>query len=128
MGAFGRSSCALVDAWVAIAGDRLDRADCGDHIIVNVAERLDHVRPFRSWRDFERLAAALLPRSRGAKQLPGRNDSRDLVSREIVVELLDLARPPRSREIPGAVSRLVLADGNIGRGRIQNRGLHRWRR
>ena len=42
-------------------------ADCRNDIIVNVAECLDHVRPFFCRRHLERLAAALLPGRRSPK-------------------------------------------------------------
>jgi len=59
--ALGRPTRADVQRGVAIDGNRLNRADGRDHIIADVAQRLDHVRPFLRRRDFEGLRPAFLP-------------------------------------------------------------------
>ncbi len=116
--AFRRAAGADVERRVAIDRHRLDRSDRRDHIIADVAQRLDDVRPFARSAGLERLAAAILPRRRGAQQLPGRHDAADLRADQIIVERLDLRRAPRRGEIPGAIAGLVLPGGDVGRGRV----------
>ena len=107
-----------VERWVAIGRHRLHRPDRGDHIVADVAQGLDHVRPFVRRRNLERLAAAILPRGCRAQQLPGWNDPRDLRTDQIIVESLDLSGAPRRREIPGAIAGLILPCRDVRGSRV----------
>ena len=99
-----------------------DRPDGRNHIIMHVAESLDDVRPFARRRDFERLAATLPPRSRRPQKLPGREDPRDLPGRKICIELLDLRGSPGCGQVPGTITRLILAGRDVVGCRVEGRG------
>lgn len=128
--AFRRTSGTFIELRVAIDGNRLDGPNRRNDIIPDIAEGLDHVRPFLGRRNLEGLAAALLPGCRCSKKGPGREDSADLVGNEIIVERLDLACAPRRGEEPRSIAGLILTCGYVRPDGIPGAGLHRlrWRR
>ena len=74
----------------------------------------------------KRLAAAILPRGGRAKQLPRRQGPGDLGRREIIIECLDLHRPPRRSEVPGAIAGLVLPRADVRSDGVPDSGTGRW--
>ena len=116
--AFGSTAGAAVEMRIAVGRYWFDRTNRRNHIIVDVAKRLNDVRPFSEGWDFERCPAAALPRRCGAQELPGRNDARHAILREIVVEALHTRCVPKARAVPIAIAKLVLADRDVGGRRV----------
>ena len=114
VGAGLRSARTLVQPLVAIARDRLDRADRRRHMRLHEPERGGNVAPFREGRDLEAGTVAGPPHAGGADQLPGRHDRADVLHVEILPEREHLRAGGRLAGEPGKIIGARLAVGGPG--------------